>query len=642
MDSLTPQQDLLRRELIAQRQSTALALRALRRKGGDIDLDAPEAKGLTWDTSSWPDSVQLQPIISGRGMPSDSYVERETWGLGYGSAVYACINTIANAFMEPPLEIMRQAKEKGVEGEWAIAHTHSIRPLLRKPNRVGPDVDYPVAYSWRLMGWWEIWCKHIDGNAYFYKQRTSGRGSNVTAIWPIRPDLIEPVGPHGNDPRRRGVMNPTQEDTLISYYAYRPYPNMREPIRIDPRDIIHHRLGIDGASPLKGLGPVKSLAREIVSDELASQFTNSLLRNGAIPGLVVIPEEGHIEPEEAAEIKRTMREEFSGKNQGGIAVLDGNSRVEQFGHDPTKMALAAVHQHCETRIAAVLNLPAIVAQLGVAMESASNFSGMHEAREMFTEGCMFPLWRSSGEVLTDQLLPDFSGAQDERLAYDEDKVSAIQQDITARFGRLQIAVKGGWMTANEARAFVRLPQIDEKSQQVPLTQGEDNRYNQLVDLGLVTMNEVRDSIGLPARADGNVLIRDMIPAGELLTHAGPGSEGLDASSGLTRTREVVPIETRRGANIVSPDDPSRIKETARRIEAGLPPTGKVTNPDGTPVAAPPKRGPALRTKAMLILTGASDADEVFDLWQKARGAGMTFAEFAEKAMLETIELEAIS
>jgi len=72
-------------------------------------------------------------------------------------------------------------------------------------------------------------------------------------------------------------------------------------------------------------------------------------------------------------------------------------------------------------------------------------------------------------------------------------------------------VQGGWLTANEARAKVGLPAIDEKSQQVPLTQGEDNRFNLMTEMGLVTLNEVRESIGLPPRPDGNQLLKDVAP-----------------------------------------------------------------------------------------------------------------------------------
>jgi len=314
-----------------------------------------------------------------------------------------------------------------------------------------------------------------------------------------------------------------------------------------------------------------------------------------------VPEDGWVDEDVAQQIKSRMRAEFGDGNQGGIAVLSAGAKVTQFGFDPQSMSLLSIHKHCEERIAAVMNVPAMVAQLGAGLEQASQFSNFHEAREMMTENTLVPLWQSDGETLTGQLLGDFSARADEVLMYDLDRVRALEQDITTKYGRLQIAVKGGWMTANEARAMVGMSPINAKDQQVPLTQGEDNRFNSLVEKGLVTLNEVRESVGLPPRPEGDTMLRDLAP-GTTETQAAESAASNATAAGTPEARpntdnsrgqdEPVPNgENRSGANVQPPPPP------------------------GTP-----------RQKALDLIAGALAPDELFNKWREAKGAGKTLSQ----------------
>lgn len=539
--------------------------------------------------------------------------------LGSNSAIYACINTIATAAMEPPLEVWREAPADSVTGEWTKMRRHRARDILKRPNRrYRGDGGEPVGISIRQMTWLNQWFKHIDGNAYWLKVRMGHSvHGRVSELWPLMPSQVRPRNRNDKliDNGRLDLVRPLAPG-FVEWFEYDPGIPGREPITIDPENIIHFRLGVDPSDLRLGLGPVKQLAREIATDRMATVFTHALLSNFSIPGLIVVPSEGTVEPEEAMEIKQRMHAEFHGGRAGGIAVLSAGAKVEQFGYDPERMMLGVIHKHCEERIAAVMNLPAMVAQLGAGLEQSSQFSNFHEAREMFAEDTMLPIWTADGEAMTDQLLPDFSARDDERIGYDVDAVRALQTDVTAKYGRLQVAVKGGWLTANEARAAVGLPAIDVKEGQVPLTQGEDNRYNDLVVQGLVTLNEARESVGLGPVPGGDQLLSEF--------KARQGAANMQIAQDGMRSAGIDPAEAQAG---LAPPGPNRAPGDPAKpagSKAGRAPQENVRGAE--PLAAETGRQGANVTnpklKAFADLLATSSEQEVFDLFVKAQGLGV--------------------
>lgn len=579
-----------------------------------------------WTVDQWPERLDVWSYTGAKNIAE--LVGRNRRGgdmyAGFNSAIYACINTVATAYMEPPLVAQRliNNEDDPSQTRWATPARHTSRKLLRAPNRVGPDESYPVAIPMSQMCWLTQWWKHVDGTAYWLKVR-SGHYlyGNVTALWPISPADMWPVGPKTSSGYEIPGIFPSAGN-FIEYYAYNPGGILPEPMRIDPRNVIKFTLGVDPSNPRLGLGPVKYLAREVASDALATEFTNSLLGNSAIPGLIVVPAEGYVDADQAQEIKNRMRAEFSGGKQGGIAVLSAGAKVEQFGFEPDKMGMANIHKHCETRIAAVMNVPAIVAQLGAGIEQSAQFTNFHEAREMFAEDTMLPLWVSDALALTGQLLQDFSSRDDEQFIFDISEVRALQQDTSNLFARLQTAVRGGWMTANEARGRVGMGAIDKKKGQVPLTQGEDNRLNDLSAAGLITLNEARESVGLDPVPYGDVLIRDLAPA---QVQTPPGQEGSPLGNPSPHP------SGGQGGNVGA---------TGGATEATNAPVQRQGAP--VPKETPPAPVPSQRTKlpakaAMLDLyTDLVGPDAAFEMQVKALASGRTLSDLlADPSMEET-------
>jgi hypothetical protein len=129
--------------------------------------------------------------------------------------------------------------------------------------------------------------------------------------------------------------------------------------------------------------------------------------------------------------------------------------MAQFGFSPEQMAFDAVRRIPETRIAASLRVPAIVAGLGAGLD-ASTYNNTSQAAEWFTERTLMPLWQMDAAKWTQQLLSDFTSDPALEVAFDMSDVRALQEDEDAMYTRLQRAVGGPWMTPNEARSDVGL------------------------------------------------------------------------------------------------------------------------------------------------------------------------------------------
>lgn len=509
--------------------------------------------------STYPAGLSIYPIDPiGKARRLSQGSDPSSFDVANNSAVLATINTIALAVTEAQIVVKRESYNEGQLRE-EVVRRHPIYRLLRRPNLVHPeDPDSKVFMSLTDMVWLREYCLHVDGNSYW---RIVRLGDPLFGL----PVMLVPVMPYMMEPVTETKSDGTSTD-FISYYAYAPSEHYTaRPMKVHVNNVLHFRYGRDPLDNRKGLGLCKRLWREVYRDDISTYFTNQLLRNGAVPGLVVTPGEGVIDQDEAMEAKQRLQAAFSGDGLGSIAVLSRDAKVAQYGFNPDQMNLAGFHKHAEERVAAVLNVPAMVAQLGAGLDQAAQFSNFHEAREMFAENSTIPRLVAADEVLSD-LMREFTNDPALRLVHDRNQIRALSADVTEKFGRYQVAVRGGWLTANEARALAaNLPPINEKNQQVPLTQGEDNRLNDMLAQGLITVNEARSTVGLPpidggdvpttefaaSRGDQAKLPEDTIPADAAnQTNTAPpvAVNPTDTLSGLEQGGPVRP-KGRQGANI---------------------------------------------------------------------------------------------
>jgi len=380
----------------------------------------------------FPSTSTSIPLIYGPGA-------RETlkgaYGDGYAlnSAVGACLSALQRTYSEAPIRLYRLMDN----GQREPVVPHPILDLLDTPN---PGMTGAMLLSYVQ------YCKAVYGNAYVRKIRS---GNSVTGevvqLWPLSPSTCWPV-------RERGS---TQ---FIDYYRYQFGDGERGWEKIAPTDIVHFRMGLDDKNHMLGMSPLRQLLREVDTDIQTTAMSDRLVRNNAVPGLVVfLPAEvGDPGPESALAIKDSIHNTFSGEGQGKTAVITGGGDAKQFGFSPQQLDLTSLHRLPEERIAAVLGVPAIIAGLGAGLDRAT-YANFKEAREMFVEATIIPAYVEDDATLTRQLLREFEDDPALVLAHDLTDMRALQEDENAKYTRLSLALnKAPYVTVNEARADVGL------------------------------------------------------------------------------------------------------------------------------------------------------------------------------------------
>ena len=354
------------------------------------------------------------------------------------SIVVACVNWIARTFPEAPVTVL----DEGADGQLVRVPRHPFPRLIERPNPYYPG---PLLWYATMVD------RATSGNAYWLKVRSREPGgmeglSKVVEYWWAPSWTMEPKWPDDGS-------------VFISHYEYRPGP-MLEPVKYDPRDVVHFRWGLDPENTRKGLSPLYSVLREIFTDDEAANFTASLMRNLGVPGLVISPESSapgaRVSPENAEEIKQMAMQKFGGDKRGEPMVMTAPTKVQVLAFSPEQMELRNLRRVPEERVSAVLGVPAIVAGLGAGLDRAT-FDNVEKLVEFAIEQGIVPIQRIVAAELTIQALPDFDDNENRSVAFDLTNVRALQPDMDKVYERVDRAVRGGWGKVAEAKRAVGLP-----------------------------------------------------------------------------------------------------------------------------------------------------------------------------------------
>lgn len=339
--------------------------------------------------------------------------------LGTNSIVLAVVGWLARTFPEAPPRVQSR-----VGTELKPLPDHPMTRLLRRPN---------AYYSGILLWMATINSWLLDGNVYWIKIR-DGLGLPAE-LWWVPPNMMEPAWP-------------VDGSEFISHYEYKPDARY-EPIRIEIRDVVHLRYGLDPQNPRKGCSPLKSLVREVFTDDEAANFAAALLRNLGVPGLVISPDTEAIEigPEDAKIIKADAVRRFTGDNRGEPLVLAGKSKVQVLSFSPKDMDLTALRRIPEERVTAVTGIPAIVAGLGAGLD-ASTYSNYAQAREAAYESNVIPTQRLFAEELRVQLLSEYGDINKLEFDFDLSNVRVLQDDQNKLVERMTRRLVNGGISLN--------------------------------------------------------------------------------------------------------------------------------------------------------------------------------------------------
>jgi HK97 family phage portal protein len=216
-------------------------------------------------------------------------------------AVYACVTLIAADVAKLQLRLVEQDDE----GIWHETTNPAYSPVLRTPNRYSTIVKF--VERWMVS-------KLVSGNTYVLKQRDQ-RGV-VVALYVLDPAFVTPlIAPDGS------VYYQIKRDDL----SWLGDPDLTE-ITIPASEIIHD-LMVPIFHPLCGVTPLYACGLSILQGQSIQRNSTSFFSNGSRPG-GILTAPGLISAETAKRLKDDWELNFSGDQQGRVAVLGDGLKYE--------------------------------------------------------------------------------------------------------------------------------------------------------------------------------------------------------------------------------------------------------------------------------------------------------------------------
>ena len=345
----------------------------------------------------------------------------EAGDIGGASLVMAAVNWLGRVLPEAPLNVV-ELDEDGME---TIITGHPAAKLWRRPNLYysGTTLLKAYAYSWI-----------VSGNPYVLKVRNGG--SQVTELWYVPPHMMRPTWPASGSEFITGYEYKVEGATII----------------FEQNDVIHFRDGIDPMNTRMGLSPVASVLREVYTDNEIAEYSALLMKNGAVPPVVIsLKENVNAFQFDPNDVRDKYLRQTQGDQRGKAWVSGAAVNVEKVGFSPNDLNLAQLRRLPEERLSAVIGIPAIVLGYGAGLDKAT-YSNARQLVEYATESYLVPLYHYIEEELTTQLLGDFEeDTEKNQFRFDLSQVRALSEDQDALYNRLTIAYKGGWLKRSEVR-----------------------------------------------------------------------------------------------------------------------------------------------------------------------------------------------
>lgn len=283
----------------------------------------------------------------------------------------------------------------------------------------------------------------VYGNAYLLKRRS--KTGFLIGLAPLMPWQVTPK----SDVHIDGTPNNGNE--LITRYQVVPYGG-GSMFYVAPSEMVHFRDGmVDPNNPAMGMSALLACLRQVVTDNEASNYCATLMTNMGIPGVIVSPKDSNaIEPTQ--EQRKGMRERwqsFTRDRRGQMLDLPGAFDIQKVAMSPTDMKAIEAKVHTMTEILGALGVDPMI--LGLPSDSKT-YNNMAEAREAFIEDTILSLLSVISATLDKAFAKEGLGLKpNEFLAFDPSVYRELDEDITAKYTRAELAFKAGASTRGEFR-----------------------------------------------------------------------------------------------------------------------------------------------------------------------------------------------
>lgn len=324
-------------------------------------------------------------------------------------AVFACISTISQDIGKLPLDLKKK------DGQiWVKTKDKNLK-FLEKPN--------PYQTMQQFLECWII-SKITRGNTYVFKRRDAY--GNPLHLIVLNPDNVTPlVDDFGSVFYRIGI------DKLAG---------QTESIILPASEIIHDRENCL-YHPLVGISRIQAAHNAAMQGMEIQKYGSSFFHNMGRPsGILTAP--GKIDPEEAKKIQDRWKENYSGNNIGGTAVLGGDMKYVAMSIPASDAQMIEQHKWSAEICCSVMKVPAFKVGVG----SLPSGVKPEDMERIYLNSCLQSLIEAIENCLDDGL-----GLKEKGYEAFLDISGLLRMDSMSQMNYYVGLVKGALITPNEGR-----------------------------------------------------------------------------------------------------------------------------------------------------------------------------------------------
>lgn len=328
-------------------------------------------------------------------------------GMTASEVIFAAVNRIASTLASMPLHLYN--------GQEVMADHPLERMLSYAPN------EYLSGYQWRMAMQGAV---GAEGNAYALIV-PSEDGTRPAALDVLKPSLVTPY-----------IDRASRE---LWYMIYDEVARMQYWVP-STRMIALHFLGTGG---ILGLRPMDILRGTLEYDHRIKEFSLEQLSNVNNAVMLTVPSTGMLQEDKDRLIAQFMtRYKQSGRS---VVVLDGGITANSMTRSPVDAKVLDVERITKNRVATVYGIPPHM--LGDYTDTS--YSTAEQSMQEFLQLTMLG-WVSQWEAELDRRLLTWEMIR-QGFHFRFDMTALIRADTATMANKHNLAIRGGWMTPNEAR-----------------------------------------------------------------------------------------------------------------------------------------------------------------------------------------------
>jgi HK97 family phage portal protein len=348
------------------------------------------------------------------------------------AALYRCqpsvrlvVSFLARGIAHLGLKVYRRVSDTDRES----LSDHPLARVLARPN--------PATTRYRLVEDL-ITDLGIFGNSYLAKVKSA---NGQVALFRLPASRVQPMG-----------------DSPFFAQSYR-FTGNRGFNDLAADRVVHFRLP-NPEDPRVGLSPLESLRRTLAEADAADEYRAGLWRSGArISGIISRPADAPEWSDAArARFRASWNARYSGAGSeiGGTPILEDGMAFTEASFSARDSQYVESRRLSEEEVARAYHVPPPMVGL---LENAT-YSNITEQHAMLYSDCLGPWLTAIEDEIELQLLPDLD--PDPRVYCEFNLAEKLKGRFEEQAAALSSSTGRPWMTANEARARMNLPRIDDE------------------------------------------------------------------------------------------------------------------------------------------------------------------------------------